>query len=380
MGNETPEVEQGSLLVPERDRARGRSDWTRLRARDAVFVFLLNIALCLPFIGRSGYHFDDWGPVRAIGQRPPLSLRELYDASFAHGTANRPVQSVYAVLLLKVFGTQQFGFILCTAVVFGVSAALLYFLLVRLGLSRIFSLAAAITFSAIPHYSTDRLWFAAVQASLGLISFLVVCHADLSSLTATGRRQLGLKMLSAAAIIVGVLAYEIFLGLLFVEFAALSYVTLRRRAGASLLRTLTPLCFNAVALLFAVVFKVAASTSDKLDAPHGVVGYVRSSWRIASHSLVSNYFDNGALLPHSALRSLTSYFHWEAAAAALLVTGAVFEYLRRATKDSFGSDRATMVRLWIGGIALISGVLRGLCRGTEGTAVHDVGHRQPDGA
>jgi hypothetical protein len=207
-------------------------------------------------------------------------------------------------------------------------------------------LATALVYALLPSYSTDRYWYLAFAITLSMTACLASICADLKAAGAPVHRGIAWKALSAAALVVSALSYEVALPV----FLVVPFLLVWRMRQEHGLRSRDRLMYVAVLILIdlALLVGVAAfklRTTVRLGAQQGMTAQITDIVRTAVRtdlpyghyglnvfSAVRVHFgEYGVKLPASAaavVRTAPDGVLWLSAAFALLVFG----YLHRAAR------------------------------------------------
>ena len=175
---------------------------------DTLALCAITFATAIPYLPRLGFYSDDWSILAGFESAGGLGAQ----VSLAMDVfAGRPVQGVYLALLFNAFGLHPLGYHIVNTGVLTVSAALFYWLLLRLHIRRAECFLTVLLFVMLPQLSTARVWYAAFQCLLSLALTLGSMHCQLSFSRSGKIRFLIAAVLTA---ILSIAAYEIFAPLL----------------------------------------------------------------------------------------------------------------------------------------------------------------------
>lgn len=198
------------------------------QAPDGAVLAILVLVATLAYLPALGFYSDDWsflGSMRTSGSSLVDQFGSLGDVRM------RPVQGVLLAGLYHVFGTVPLAFhVVNTAALVG-GVLCFHLVLVELGLPRAISCAVPLLYGMLPHYSADRFWIAAMQATVSMLLYFASLYADLRAMRSPGARDRWWA-LAAVTRVLCVLAYEVFLPLLLLN-PLIAWVGGRRRAGAA---------------------------------------------------------------------------------------------------------------------------------------------------
>ena len=215
--------------MPTRPDAEG-SD-RRATALDVAALLAVVLLSVLPYVARLGFYSDDWAFLASATLSPDRSLLGAIRAEYVGHLKMRPGQAAYVGLLYWAFGEHPLPYHLVNAAVLAAAAVLLYLALRELGQPRAVAVAVAAVWATLPHYSADRFWVAAFQATLSVALYLLALYADLRSLRAPRERFVAWRLLALAALVASVLCYEVAVPLFLLN-VALVWWAARRRGEA----------------------------------------------------------------------------------------------------------------------------------------------------
>jgi len=125
------------------------------------------------------------------------------------------------------------------------------------------SLAVVVVYASLPHYSTDRFWYAAAQANLSMTLYFFSSYCDLRELRSRGVRALAWKAGAVLALFASTLAYEVFMPLFLLNPVLLAFYRkrLQQRDGTqySGVRAAVSWILNPAALGIVVLFKTRSA-------------------------------------------------------------------------------------------------------------------------
>jgi hypothetical protein len=325
----------------------------RSEIADCVFLFAVVLCSALPYLYKLGFYIDDWGYqatlAHSAGKGIGVMVRELLNLDA--GMLVRPVQIAYLVLGFKAFGRHATAYHAVNSVVLGLSTVLLYFVLRELRTGRWIAFVIALVFGLLPHYSTDRFWISAHQATLSMaFAFLGIC-ALLRSGRSEDRCSKTWLALAVVSLTLSILSYEVALGLIVASLVLLgTREYLRMRAESRLTsRHLGAFVIAIIVLLLVCILKVRMQTRI---TTHGhflkyfLAHIKQQSWHAVVQAVQFNFWSYGLKMPavlvnlyrHSAL-SLA------AVCSASLIAILVAAYLWKCMGSSTIPDRRAC--LWL---------------------------------
>jgi hypothetical protein len=270
------------------------------QVRDVLFVAVIIAASTVQYVARLGFASDDWAFLGSLTTHGDLSAPgRSVEHDFATYLEARPVQVAYQTLEFDAFGPNPLGYHLVNTVVLAVMGALGYLVLRELAVPRLPAVAVAVTYGLLPHYSTDRFWWAAFGYSAAMTLALASMYADLRAVRSRGA-ALWLWKTAALATLAGAgLGYEIALPLLVAAVPLLWYRS-RRLAGGPLSskigRVGATVFFgsNILVLSAIVAFKLAFAVGVGVDG-----NYVQHLARLALGSATTSFGSYGVGLLES---------------------------------------------------------------------------------
>jgi hypothetical protein len=186
---------------------------------DGLFlVFIISLSVIL-YIRGLGFYSDDWAFLQFLSssqnQSFPKVVQEFSSQAFV--SRERPVQSAYYCALYWLFGLHPLGYHIVNAVVLMTGIVLFYSALRELNLNRLLALALPMVYGLLPHYSTNRFWWAAFVANLSMSLYFLSLYSDLRTLRTQPAHLWKWKSLSVAGLLGSALSYEVFLPLFFLN-------------------------------------------------------------------------------------------------------------------------------------------------------------------
>ena len=298
------------------------------RHGDYLFLALTVALSASSYVTEIGFYSDDWSEMSRFRFPEDQSIMGIFSFAYDDWVRMRPGQVLYQILLYKAFDLNPLGHHITNTLVVLVSTLLCYTALQKLTGSRLFGLSIALLYSLLPHYSTDRLWYAAFQSTLSVALYFLSLCADFRGVEAVSAIRIWLwKLLSVACLLVSALCYELTIPLFFLS---PFWVYFYRRAGR--LSRSAPQCGGANVALWAAGHWVALAA---------VIGFkFHTTQRLGSYGLTDQleWFVNfmieaavvafgylGVLLPWTALTVIVDYpdrvTFWAAATMGMLVFG-----------------------------------------------------------
>jgi hypothetical protein len=187
--------------------------------RDSVFIVFIMFLSAVLYIRGLGFYSDDWSNLYSCSLSKDQSLSGIIRFVFSARPDSwfRPCQVVYYAMLYSLFGVQPLGYHVVISTVLAAGIVLFYLALRELRFNRLLALAVPTVFGLLPHYSTDRIWFAAFGGNLSMALYFSSLYADVR-MVAPRRTPLWFwKLTSAVSLLGSILAYEVFLPLFFLN-------------------------------------------------------------------------------------------------------------------------------------------------------------------
>jgi hypothetical protein len=312
---------------------------SRAAFADALFLTSITVLSLASYVGKLGFYLDDYPSLRLLAQSHSHSFFRLYDALYA-GTPNaqlRPVRVALLAGLYTIFGGDPHPYHLFNAAVLLVGVLLIYVLLRELSQSRLVCVAAALLYTTLPHFSSDRFWVAAFQANVSMALYFASQYAALRALRATRRRWLVWLVIALLAAVGSALAYEVALGLFLLTPFLIVYQTRQRaslesEATRMRRRVHVILASSIVSFVATVAVKVVAAVRLGHESSYhlGFGGsFLRHLAYLVAGSIKVSVGSYGLGLPYVVGWVVVHELRWTVAVLTLITGVTVFAYLRR---------------------------------------------------
>ena len=144
-----------------------RSRWQQT-GPDCLFLAAIVLFSAVTYLGDLGFYSDDWAFLASYSLAEDQSLLGLFQSNYTPEVWMRPLQILYQATLYWLFGPHPLGYHMFNTGVLALGAVLFYLLLRELGRPRLVSLAIPALYVLLPHYSTDRFWYAAFPTTLSM--------------------------------------------------------------------------------------------------------------------------------------------------------------------------------------------------------------------
>jgi hypothetical protein len=308
------------------------------RLRDSLFLGLIGVFCAVPSLRGLGFYSDDWFFLARWSNCSDQSYWGLVKCFYQSpgDDSLRPVQILHLTVLYRLFGQNPLGYHVVMSTVFVGTLILLYITLREYEIDRMSALAVSIIYGFLPHYSTDRFWTSAAQATL-CMTFCFFCFYAIARCqsAAEGRRWAWIAA-SVLAQVASIFTYEVATPLMsLIPF--LLYFGLKHRSSAS--TTLAPkhekslwiITLSTGALVLTVIIKLTFQTRRPYNV--GFVLFLRNFFPIVSQSIDFNIAKYGLGLPIIAWNSMFCRLSWQIKVATSVLFLAVVLYLYFNTRN-----------------------------------------------
>jgi cellulose synthase/poly-beta-1,6-N-acetylglucosamine synthase-like glycosyltransferase len=282
---------------------------------DCLFLSSVVVLSFILYIHNIGFYSDDWSFLGNFTVSPDQSLLGLIKTATTPNTQMRPLQNIYDALLYWLFGTNALGYQLVNALVFLEIILLFYLILRRLKMPRIIAVAAPLVYALLPHYATDRFWYAAFQVNLSILFFFFSLFAGLRAFASRTSNAFAWKAVSLCSMVLCVLSYEVALPMVFINMVLFwnPFEKLRqRRNGKQASNHAVFIVLNGIVLIYLVLFKAMTTTRlGKFNYPGDII-------HITTSVLQTNFGELGLKLPYIWGEILAKY-----ATPSMLIVGGI---------------------------------------------------------
>jgi hypothetical protein len=309
---------------------------------DSLFLFVIVFISAAPYLRDLGFYSDDWSFLAAMSAAAEPTVGATFAALYEDEIRMRPVQVLTLATLFRLFGLEPLAYHLVNTTVLCAGVVLCYLVFRELRLPRDIALAVALLFGVLPHYSTDRFWVAAMQATLSMTLYHLGLYADLRATHSSPAGSWAWRAVAVAAMMGCVLAYEVWLPFFLLN-VMLAYVQAGRSARAggrrrpAAMRLPVLLGTTVLALLPVVLWKMRFATRlEGLPLGQKVTSF---AWLLKGSAAVG-YGEYGIGLPLVVVRILRRYPSAVVSATALGVAVIVFLYMWRVMREATGRERS----------------------------------------
>lgn len=325
----------------------------REKIADSVFLGIIVAASYALIINRLGFYSDDWSFLGNFSLSPSQTLLGLIKTATTPNTQMRPVQNIYDATLYWAFGIHPLGYQIVNATVFMALIILLYLILRKINIPRIIAVSIPLLYALLPNYSADRFWYAAFQANLSILLFLISFYAGLRAFSQHTTRRTLWKILSISSLLLSSLSYEV--AMPFVLLSTLTFWRPYERLKRKLSKE-KPLGQNNtifiiltfIALIYILIFKTLTTTRL------GVLHYPGYLFYIITSAIKVNYGTFILHLPTILAEIITKYTNIQVLLAGLGLYFVIFIYLY-IFADEAGSSFPR--RTWLRNLTLFSPVV-----------------------
>jgi hypothetical protein len=344
----------------------GRSIWnqeldaeeisSRTALADCTFLVGATVLSLVLYVRGLGFYYDDYSFLGLLTTSSDQSLTGLFHAISSGTPAKhlRPVQELILSGLYWMFGDDPLPFHLVNAAVIVAMVVLFYLVLRELRLPRLFVVSVPLVYALLPHYATDRFWYAAFQAPLSMALYFLSLFAALRSVQASRRSILLWLSLSVIGLVGSALAYEVALPFFLLTPLLVWYRA--RQVGPEPRRVPAVVVTVGVYVVafFAVVAWKAVEAHRLGDVSSYHLGYEGGFAHYAGY-LVSgivkvNFGTYGLALPYVVGWIFVHRFSWANLTVALILGLVTFAYLGRAGNARSLPRPATSRTLFFGGL------------------------------
>ena len=322
---------------------------SHVAVQDCLFLSLVVLFSLILYIHGLGFYSDDWWFIGTFSISKDQSLFGLFRSIYDGWALMRPVQILYLAGMYWLFGPYPLGYHLVNAAILLLGVVLFYLVLRELGQSRVFSLSVPMVYALLPHYSTDRFWFAAHPVTLSMTLYFLSLYSDLRTLQAQQARLWGYKLLSILSLLGSTLTYEVFLPLFLLNLLVVWYHG-RQLYGLAPCKLLSRVKLavligsNLIALILGVVFKALTTTRTEVDFSrysYHIVWFTR----LLKDAIMVNYGNYVLGLPLIIWKILRYYFDWTIFAVGGGLGLLVFVYLYRTAGQSKADLTDQLIRI-----------------------------------
>jgi hypothetical protein len=311
---------------------------------DCLFLCAVQLFFVVLYVSHLGFYSDDWTLLAIYTASPdqsPYGLFKSVYTSIPGAHCCRPGLAAYLSVLYWLYGLNPLGYHITNAFVWTLAIVLFYLVIRELGASRSLALIVPLVYSVLPHYSTDRFWYATFQANLSVALYFLSLFANLKTVQANGGPGRFLWILVAIVSMIGSgLAYEMVFPLFVLNLAIIWY---KGRRAAPEVRTAAKFQLASQLMAGVAIFMFKYFRMDR-PADGGLLERLvhYRYYRNIKAGLHIHFGSYGIALPLKIFRILRDYPHFLILVFGVLLGITVFVYLyRHTTSLVFASSNRT---------------------------------------
>jgi hypothetical protein len=309
---------------------------------DCLLIVAAAVAPIVIHLPRLGFYSDDWPFLARMSLARDQSFVGLLRELLVLDNAVRPVQWVCITALYKLFGLHPLGYHIANTTLIALASVLFYLCLRQLREPHLFVLAVPLLYALLPHYSTDRLWIAALQANLSACLFFMSFYAD-------GRAVLSIaafwwwNALGVALVLLSGFAYEVFLPLVIMGSGLLAVRQLTRNLDpghrrTALWRALVILGTNGFAVVLLLAIKALLASRGQREVT--LLAYLGSLRQIMLQAFEISYADHVLNIPFTVWQIVNRY-----ATVRELITGGILGVILVGYLNHVGKTTVTVTSM-----------------------------------
>lgn len=291
--------------------------------KDIFFLITIVLLSAMLYVGKIGFYSDDWSFLSSFNLNRDQSIFGLIEVASTPNTFMRPMQNIYDAILYKFFGLNPMGYQITNTLVFMAIIVLFYLILRLMKMPRIATVSIPLVYSLLPHYATDRFWYAAFQVNLSMMFYFLSLYSGLKAFTLSARKVIMWKILSLSSLIASVLSYEVAIPLILLNillFGTATEIKRRNKENIGLNHTVF-IAINFIVMIYLLIFKLFTTTRL------GILNYPKDLIQIITSIFHVNYFTLGINLPNMWAQSIRWYSNPSIIAIALIIYVVVCFYL-----------------------------------------------------
>lgn len=324
---------------------------------DMLLIAGLVLLSVVAYAGQLGFYSDDWAILAYFRASTDQSLAEILRLGVAF-IPYRPGQAANLGILYWLFGLSPLGYHVANALVLAAIGPLFYLVLRECGQGRLIALAVPLVWLCLPHYATNRYWYAAFAVPVCTLFYFASLYADLRVVRPGRLGGVAWKALAVVSLLASVLTYEIWLPLFCVSPLLVWYRS--RQPGVPATNPAGGLEVRGAAwLALPTVLAVAAVTTYKLLLttrlkPAPLAEHVTWFWNLLHDAVLTTVAgDFGLRLPFTLADIFRNYPDAIATALALSCGVIAFAGLVRADGRSGGAGLRPGPMLALAGVGVL---------------------------
>ena len=248
---------------------------------DSLFLLGAVLVSALPYIFGLGLYSDDWWTIPFLVRTSGEGFFPMLH-QFIHAGSDlrlRPIRGLYLALSFKAFGRQMLAYHVAGTIALGIAAIFLYLALRELLASRTTAFAIALVFALLPHYSTDRVWFASHQATLCMLFAFAGVFALLRLVRIDARHSKAWAAVAVVSFGLSILSYEVAFGMIAASLLVAAYLAYRNER-VSLKRILVG--FAGIGALLAGIVLAKERAQTRIAYHHHFFAHF---WALVGHAI-----------------------------------------------------------------------------------------------
>jgi hypothetical protein len=304
--------------------------------RDGLFLSGIVALAAIPYLTGLGFYSDDYAFLATMTSAKPQSWWAVFQSlMMSPNLAVRPVQAAYLATLYMAFGLSALPGHVINLVIFAIGLLFFYGSLRRLGLPRFYCVALPLVFACLPHFSTDRFWFATYQITLSMSLFFVTFYCSLRFVEGSDFKRWIWLLLTSITMLTSLMAYETFMPL-FLLIPCIAWLprifSFNPNPRPHLRGKLWQKPFLAHFLTFFVIILSVALLKLQIHGEHRLWQGNLEEWIGAMSWLIkgvlkTTFLEQGLKLPINVATLLLDHWRPEAVLIALTTFAAILSYL-----------------------------------------------------
>lgn len=180
---------------------------------DVLFISFVVLMSAIIYIQSLGFYSDDWAFLGVFATSSDKSFLGSFHSLYDDWSRMRPFQVLYLTADYWLFDLHPLGYHAVNHMLLLLGVVLFYLVLRELGQTRTVALSVATVYGLLPHYSTDRFWFAAHPVTFSMALYFLSLYADLQAVRSHGNLVWTWKAASILSMLTSTLTYEVFIPL-----------------------------------------------------------------------------------------------------------------------------------------------------------------------
>jgi hypothetical protein len=311
---------------------------------DVLFISFVVLMSAIIYIQSLGFYSDDWAFLGVFATSSDKSFFGSFHSLYDDWSRMRPFQVLYLTADYWLFDLHPLGYHAVNHTFLLLGVVLFYLVLREFGQTRTVALSVATVYALLPHYSTDRFWFAAHPVTFSMALYFLSLYSDFRAVRSHGNLVWTWKAASILSMLASTLTYEVFIPL-FAFNLLLVWIHARKLDSPVVTKlsnhSLVLLCGSS-ALIVTTVAIFKQMTTVRLQVQTSILDHILSvavravSWNDQEYlhgfnfkeALRVNYDAYGINLPLTAIKLLRVHTpDWTVWALSTLLALMIFTYL-----------------------------------------------------